>query len=114
MFKLGESIVAILAPRNADRPFYLGKVLRLVGKEKLEIQWYGSKTVDSSYNPEYKKGAARGKGSSGKAQAVPHTATVWRHAVVDHAVLSNKTKGRLGASELKRLRLLVKQSQTDE
>ena len=111
VFKSGESIVAILAPRNADRPFYLGKVLRTVGKEKLEIQWYGSKTVDSTYNAEYKKGAARGKGSSGKAQAVPHTATVWRHAVLDHAVLSNKTKGKLGASELKRLLLLANQSQ---
>jgi transposase len=110
-FDAGKSIVAILAPNGADRPFYLAKVLKKVAKEKLEIHWYESTKLDSTYNLEYKR-AARGKGR--KSQTVPHTATVWRHTVIDHAVLSNRTKGKLSGSELGRLLFLVKQARRGE
>jgi transposase len=100
-FTPGKSIVALLAPKNAKRPFYLAKVLKLVAKEKLQVHWLGSKKLDAGYSLEYKKGAARGK-------AVPHTAVVWTHTVVDHVTLGKG--GKLDKGELQRLLLLVKKS----
>ena len=76
-------------------------MLKLVAKEKLQVHWLGSKKLDAGYSLEYKKGAARRK-------AVPHTAVVWTHTVIDHVTLGKG--GKLDKGELERILLLVRQS----
>ena len=93
--------VAILAPKGASLPFYLGKVMKISPK-KIGLQWYGhNKTVDGTYVLQFQ--AKKGKGVG-----PPITATVWRETVIDTVgSMRGKKKGKVEKGELKRLLALA-------
>ena len=103
-FTVGDALV-ILAPKKADRLFYVAKVLE-VGKKKLKIHWFHSKKIDGAYKLEYAEPSKKGKGVGR-----PNTAVVWKETVVDSVTsLRGKRNGKIEKAELKRLVSLASSS----
>ena len=103
-FKTGVSVVAVLAPKKAGSPFYLARVMK-VYKQKLQVHWFGSKKLDSTYILEYGKKRQKGLGP-------PNVATIWKHTVIDSVQsMTGKKKGTIPKKELERLVLLASQAQ---
>ena len=99
--RVGDT-VAILAPASASSPIYLAKVLKITAR-KIEVQWFGSKSVDGTYNLQF--AAKKGKGVG-----APITATLWKETVIDTVVSMKgirKRSGKISKVELKRLLDLV-------
>jgi hypothetical protein len=102
--KTGD-VVAILTPKGAALPFYLGKVIKF-STRKISIQWYGHKKVNGTYILQYKHKKGKGVGP-------PITASVSRETVIDTVVsLRGKKKGKIEKVELKRLLALATQARS--
>jgi hypothetical protein len=101
-------VVAVLASSKTT-PFYLAKVLAVhKDQQKLRVHWFGgSRTADGSYKLEWKPGQQlQGTVGAGKkkAKAVPNTALIWEHAVIDTAPsMKGKTTGKLSRPDVARL-----------
>ena len=100
--KVGDT-VAILPAASASIPIYLARVLAVTDR-KIRVQWYGSKSVDGTYNLQFAAKKKKGVGA-------PIIAILWKETVVDTVVsMKGKKSGKIERAELKRLLALVSQA----
>ena len=80
---------------SSDKLFFLARTVAVTA-QKLQIHWYGSKKIDSTYTLEYGQKASKGLGA-------PNVATIWRHTIIDTVKSVKGQRGKIDTSELKRL-----------
>jgi hypothetical protein len=96
--KVGSTI-AVYAAKSASKLFYLARVTEILADGKFKIQWWGSKKVDGTYTPQFKKPKAKKKGTAG-----PYLATIPKTSVIDRvANLDGKSKGKIPSAQLREI-----------
>ena len=70
--KVGDTVCVLSS--SSDKLFFLARTVAVTA-QKLQIHWYGSKKIDSTYTLEYGQKASKGLGP-------PNLATIWRHTII--------------------------------
>jgi hypothetical protein len=94
------STIGVYSGTEAAQPFYIARVLAILPKNTLKIQWWNSSKIDGVFHPEF----LRPKGKSKKGTVGPRIATIRTSSVMDRvAALDGKSKGKVPAVQLKEL-----------